>query len=113
MPKLFLLRLEVSDVMRIGFDADRDLLDNFEAVTFETDDFPGVVGEEADAFETEIDEDLGTDAVLAEVHAVAEFLIRLDGVETIFLEFVGLNLRRETNTAAFLSHIKNYTTSGF
>tara|TARA_B110000467_G_C18128675_1_gene372050 strand:- start:10 stop:216 length:207 start_codon:yes stop_codon:yes gene_type:complete len=42
------LRLEVFLVVRIGREANGDFLYDFKAVAFESDDFFGIVGEEAD-----------------------------------------------------------------
>ena len=56
---------QVLRVMAVGFDADGDLLDDLESVTFEANNFFRVVGEEADGFEAEVGEDLGTQAVFA------------------------------------------------
>lgn len=73
MAEFFAFGFEVFFVVAVGFDADGDLLGDFEAVAFEADDFFGVVGEEADFVEAKIDEDLGAEAVFAEVHGEAEF----------------------------------------
>lgn len=43
------------------------MLDDFESVSCEADDFFGVVGEEADAADAEVVEDLSAHSVVAEV----------------------------------------------
>lgn len=52
-------------------DAERDLVSDGDAVTFEGDDFFGVVGEDTDVAEAEIDQDLGADSGLVLHHALA------------------------------------------
>lgn len=113
MAEFFFFGFEVFGVVGVGFDADGDLLGDFEAVTFEADEFAGIVGEEANFFEAEIDEDLGADAVFAQVHAVAELEVRLDGVEARFLELVGFDFGGKTYAAAFLTHVEDDAAARF
>ena len=61
------LGFEVFFVVGVGGEGDGDLLDDFEAVAAEADDFFRVVGEEAHFSDAEVVEDLGTHAVVAEV----------------------------------------------
>ncbi len=58
---------EVFLVVGIGGEGDGELLDDFESVSCEADDFFGVVGEEADAADAEVVEDLSAHSVVAEV----------------------------------------------
>ena len=104
--------LEVFFVVRVGLRGDGDLFDDFEAVAVESDNFFGVVGEEADFLEAEVDEDLGTDAVFAEVGVVAEFEVGVDGVVALFLEFVGADFSGEADAAAFLAHVEEDAFAG-
>jgi len=50
--------LEIFLVMRIGFRADRHLLDHFQAVTLETDNFFRIIGQKAKLTHTEIEKNL-------------------------------------------------------
>ena len=52
-------------------DAEGDLVGDADAVAFEGDDFFGVVGEDANVLETEVDEDLRADAAFVLDHALA------------------------------------------
>ena len=56
------------------FDAKRYLVRNADAVAFEGDDFFRMVGDDANVFEAEIDEDLRADAAFMLHHALASRL---------------------------------------
>ena len=55
-------------------DAQGDLVGDADAVAFQGDDFFRVIGENADVFEAEIDEDLRPDAAFVLHHALASGL---------------------------------------
>ena len=102
MPHLRPLGLEVFLVVRVGRGADRDHFDDLQPVAFEADDFFRVVGQEAHFPHAEIDEDLRAEAVVAQLRREAEFFVGLHGVEALLLEFVGVDLGRQADAAAFL-----------
>ena len=79
------LGFEVFLIVRIGGQAERELLDDFEAIAFEADDFLGVVRQQPHLADAEVAKDLRAHAVVAQVGSVAEFLVGLDGVETLLL----------------------------
>src|ERR1043166_5414043 len=72
MPELFALGIEISGIVRIGLHADGDLLDDFQAVALQPDDFLGIVREQPDRFYPQVREDLRPQAVFAQVHFVAQ-----------------------------------------
>src|SRR6266498_347902 len=82
MPQLLPLRLQVARVVRIGRDADGHLFDDLEAVAFEADDFLGIVSEEPDGFEAQVDENLRAKAVFAQVRFESKLEVGLDRVES-------------------------------
>ena len=99
--------------MFVWSNADGDLFDDLEFVSVESDDLAGVVGHEADFPHPEVVEDLGAHAVVAQVGAEAEAFVRLDGVESLFLEFVGADLVGEADAASFLAHVDEHTAADF
>jgi hypothetical protein len=101
--ELGFLGFEVACVVLVGFLFDGDLLDDFEVMAFESDDFSGVVGHEADFADAEVGDDLGADAVVAEVHGEAEFKVGFDGIETLLLEFVGFDFAVEADATTFVA----------
>ncbi len=53
-------------------------------------------------------EDLCAHAVVAEVGGEAEFFVGFDGIEALFLEFVGVDFCGEADAAAFLAEVEEY-----
>ena len=93
--------------MRIGLDANRHLLDDFKTVAFEADNFLGIVGQQPDRFQPQVAKNLRAQAVLAQIHRVAEFPVRFDRIKTLFLQFVSFDFWRESNPPPFLPHVNN------
>lgn len=104
--ELAALCFQVTLVVWVGVEAEGELLGDFEAVAVEADDLFGVVGEEADLADSEVVEDLGAHAIVAEVGGEAEFFVGFDGVEALLLEFVGVDLGGEADAAAFLAEVE-------
>ena len=80
------LCIQILLVVDVCGEGKRELLCDFEAVAFESDDFFGVVGEELDAADAEVVKDLSAHAVVAEIGCEAEFFVGFDGVEPLLLE---------------------------
>ena len=91
--------------MQIGDRVDRNAFYNFHPVPFESNDFTGVVGEKSYFADAEIGQDLSSGAIFAQIHRIAEAFICLDGIESLFLKLVGMDLGGETDAPPLLSHI--------
>src|SRR3954469_22806282 len=78
MTELLPFRVQVTGIVGIGIHANRDLFHDFQPVAFKADYFFGIVREQANRLETKIREDLGTQAVFAQIHSKPKFLVRLD-----------------------------------
>src|SRR5437870_9607994 len=104
-PHFHPFRLKILGVVGIRLAADRHLFHHLKAVTFESDNFLGIVGQKTELADSEIEEDLRAKAVIAQVAWITEFGICLHRVESFFLQFVGVNFCREPDAAAFLAHI--------
>src|SRR5207342_90488 len=81
-PELRLFCFEIFFVVRIGFSADRHLLDHFQTITLQADNFLRIIGEEPELSDAEIEENLCAQPVIAKVSCVAEFRVGLYGVES-------------------------------
>src|SRR5262245_30899216 len=66
------LSLQVTLVMRIRPDFDRDLFDNFQAIAFKANDLFRVICQQPDGVQAEVNEDLRSKPVFAQVHAEAK-----------------------------------------
>src|SRR5512132_2056224 len=105
MPELRLFCLEIFFVVRIGFGPDRHLLDHFQTVALEPDNFFRVICEEPELSHTQIEKNLCAEPVIAQVSCVSEIRVGLYGVESFLLQLVSVDFCRQPDTAALLSHI--------
>src|SRR2546430_17428485 len=81
---------------------DRYALIDSQAVTFEADEFPRIVGDRPNGLQTEIEKNLRANAVVAQVGLEAESLVRFHRIDSLVLELVRLELVEETDSAPFL-----------
>src|SRR5262245_483998 len=79
-PEFVALGLQILLIILVRWNLDRDALLDAKAVTVEAHDLARVVGEETDFADSEVIQDLGADAVVAEVSGVTEPAIGFDGV---------------------------------
>src|SRR6266581_2396093 len=86
-PHLYFFGFKVPGVIRIGFAANRHLLDHLDAVTLETDNFLRVVGQKTELPNAEIEKDLRAESVIAQIARVTEPGVCLHGVEAFLLQF--------------------------
>src|SRR2546423_15702198 len=66
------LRFEVTRVMRVRLASNRDLLDHLNSVPFQADDFLGIVCQEPELANAEIEKDLRAESVIAQIAREAE-----------------------------------------
>src|SRR5437016_13807916 len=76
---------EIFFVMRVGLGSDRNLLDHFETVPLQADNFLRIICQEAKLPHAEIEKDLRAQAVIAQVARISKFGVRLHGVEAFLL----------------------------
>ena len=67
MSKLVTLGIQIAFVVRVCLGANRDLIDNLQAISFKAHDFLRVVGKQADLANPEMVEDLCADTIVAKV----------------------------------------------
>ena len=83
MSQLFLLGAQIIAIPLVGRNLDRDALDDAKPIAIQADHLLGVVGEESNLPDAQIDENLRADAVMAQVGAKAQTLIRLYGIQSL------------------------------
>src|SRR5215469_2426004 len=105
MPELRLFCLEIFFVVRIGFGSDRHLLDHFQTVPLQADNFLRVICEESKLSHAQIEKNLSTEAIVAQVTCISEFRVSFYGIESFLLQLIGVDFCRQSNTAALLSHV--------
>src|SRR6267142_1177855 len=113
MSELIPLCPQVMQIVRIGFNADRNLFDNLQAVALKSNDFSRIVRQQANCFETEISEYLGSQTVFAQVRRKTQLLIGFNGIVALLLKLIGFDFGCEADAAAFLAHINDYALSSF
>ena len=78
-----------------------------DAVAGEADAFCGVVGNQADAGESEICQNLCAHAVITQVGSKAQANVSLNGIQALILQCVSTDFVGQTNTTALLTHVNN------
>src|SRR6476620_1239145 len=109
MPELRLFCLEIFFVVRIGFGPDRHLLDHFQTVTLQADNFFWIIGEEPELSHAQIEENLRAEPVIAQISCVSQFRVGLYRVEPFLLQLVSVDLRRQSDASPLLSHVNQNT----
>ena len=100
------LGAQVILVVWVGHGLNRELVGDREAVALESVDLLRVVGQDPDARQPEIHEDLSADAVVAKVGWKAELQVRVHGVQPVLLELVSAQLVEQPDAAALLREIE-------
>ena len=113
MPHFFALCLEVLRVVRIGMRPDRELFDNVQTISLEPHDFFRIICKKSDMPNPKVDQNLGSGPIFPKIHRETEFLVGFNGVQALFLEFVGPDFGSQSNSAPFLAHVDQYTRTGF
>ena len=112
MAELLLLGPEVSDVAAPRRHLERHALDDVDAVALQPGDLARVVGQEPDALDAEIAQDLRADPVVARILLEPELQVGLDGVPPAVLERLRPDLVREPDAASLLVHVDEHALPG-
>src|SRR3954447_13623362 len=92
MPQLQPLRLQVPLIVLARHHLYRYVVDDAQAVSLQAVNLLGVVGHDADLADAEVAKDLRADAVIALVDWQAQPLVRLDRIQPLLLQLVGVQL---------------------
>src|SRR4051812_24539220 len=79
------LRLEVTRVMRVRLAPNRHLLDHLNSVALQANDFLGIIRQEPELADAEIEKDLRAESVIAEVAREPETRVCFDRIESLLL----------------------------
>src|SRR5688572_11604186 len=105
MTELVSFRPQVTLVLPVRRLHQRHAVAEAQAVSLEADHLARIVGDRPNRLESEIQEDLRTDTVVAEIRLEAEPLVRLDGVRAFVLQLVRLELVEQADASPFLVEI--------
>src|SRR5579862_7875008 len=105
MAQLVLLGLQIATVLFVRRYLDRNSFDNPQTVAIEADDFLGIIRQEPNFPDTQIDQDLRPNAIVPEVGSEAQPAIGLDGIQAFpLLQLVCLQFAQETDAPSLLAH---------
>ena len=113
MPHAFFFGLKIVGVIIPGGNDNGDTFNDLKSVAGNTDQFAGVVGEQPDTFYALIQQDLYADPILPQISGKSEFLIGFDGIASLILKFVGMDLIENADTPALLAQIDKDSGAGF
>src|SRR4051794_12145503 len=105
MSELLAFRLQIARVFLVLRLFQRHPIADAQAVALEANHLARVVRDRPDRFEAEVEQDLRTDAVVAQVRLEAETFIRLDRVRAFILQLVRLELVQQADAAPLLIEI--------
>src|SRR5437016_4393102 len=104
-PELVALGAEVLPVRLGRGNFDRDTLGDVQPVAFEADDLLGVVGQELQVLDPQVDQDLSSDAVITQIGVESGRDVGLDRVLALILELVRAHLVEEPDPTPLLPHV--------
>jgi len=106
MSKLVTLGVQIALIMRVCLGADGDLINNLKSISIESHDFLGVVGEQADFADPKVMENLCAYTIVAKIRSKAQLFVCLHGIETLLLEFVGVDFCGKPYPSPLLAKVK-------
>ena len=105
MPHFVLFRFQIVVVVFLRSDLTGNTLTDLQAVTINADQLLRIVRNEANTFDTEIQQDLGAQTILPQVRFKTELNVGFHCIQPLFLQLVRLDLVGKTDPASFLTHI--------
>ena len=111
MSHALLLGAKVTDVVAVCVDLNRDAGCDRNAEVRKLRDFIGIVGHKTQGLYAETAEHGRGGRIIPEIVRKAEGAVCLDGVESLFLERIGLQLVEEAYTASLLTEVEEDTLS--
>jgi hypothetical protein len=85
MPQLRFLCPKIPDIRGTRGHLDRNTFNNLEAIPFDTNDLPGVVGNQLDLVQAEIRQNLSANSIVAEIRLESQLQIGFDGITPMIL----------------------------
>ena len=91
------------DVRFLGVAFNRDAFDDRQTISFNPDDLSRVIRHETDPSESQADQDLRTDTIVAQVRFKTQLEIGLDGIAALILELIGLDFIQQPDAPPLLA----------
>ena len=109
MAHLFLLRLQVADVLNARRNLESNPLHNLDPISLQANDLLGIVCHQTDLSKPQIDENLRTEPIIPQIGLESQVMVGLNGISTLILKAVCPQFVDQTNASPFLTHIKDNT----
>jgi len=103
------LRLQIVDVVVVGWDHRRDSVGDGNTQSSQCFDLSWIVGDELHALDLQIIEDLWHDVVFADIIGQAQHSVGLDRVISLLLEGIRGDLVGQSNASSFLLEVDHDT----
>ena len=100
-----LLGVHVKLVIAVGGHLDGHILDHLQAVALESHALDRVVSHQTHLGHAKDAQDVGAYTIVTLIRLKAQMYVGINGIQTVFLQFIGLDLVHQTDTAALLVHI--------
>src|SRR5687767_187579 len=111
--ELLALCVEIARVFLSRGRNDRDAILDLESVSLESDQLPRIVRQRTDSLQSEIEQDLRANSIVAKIGLEPELLVRFDGVRARVLKLVRLELVEEADSPSFLVEVDDCATTLF
>src|SRR3989441_1081697 len=106
--QLDFLRSQIANVRVLRRNFDRNALDDLEPVPLHPDDLPGIVRDEPDLVQPQLDQDLRAHAIVPKVRLEAQRQVGLDCVLAFVLQLVRAQLVHQADAAPFLVQVQEH-----
>ena len=107
MPHLLFLNIKIMLIILVWLHNNRHATANRNAIAGKTDALCRIIGNQTDARQAKISQNLCAHAIITQVRRKAQLHIRLHSIQTGILQRISTNLIRQANAAALLTHIND------
>ena len=109
MAHLLLFGQQIEFILLLQLHLDRHTLDDLEIKCSKAVDLLRVVGHQTQFMYAQVLQDLGTNGIVTHIRRESQHNVGFDGIVTFILQGIGSDLVDQSNAAAFLSEVKQYT----
>ena len=105
MTKLVPLSQQVFFIVLVGMNFDRYIIYNLQAISHQSHPLLRVICDQPDFGNTQIPDNLRSDAVITFVHIETQLQVGFNGVKSLLLQSVGFEFIEQANPPPLLLHI--------
>src|SRR5262249_11790502 len=109
---LFFFGSQIRQRVRVGGNFTRKLFDDLDTCINQRAYFSWIISEQAHVFDSKVTKNSDGEAKVSMIRIESQRMIGLDRIQTLILKRISLQLRHQTNAAAFLLFINHETATG-